>query len=69
MLFLGLEDLTDKIEVVVFPSVIEKYSSAFRENNIVFVTGRLDRRNGESKFICDGIEQIIDEDHEKAIIH
>lgn len=60
MLFLNLEDLTDKIEVVVFPSVIERYSSAFQENAIVFVTGHLDRRNGERKFIAEAIEPLVE---------
>ena len=38
MLFINLEDLTDRIEVVVFPGVIERNPSAFQENKIVFVS-------------------------------
>ncbi|MDP2664859.1 MAG: DNA polymerase III subunit alpha, partial [bacterium] len=60
MLFMGLEDLTDKIEVVVFPSIMEKNPSAFQENKIVLLGGRLDRRNGETKFICEDIEEIVE---------
>lgn len=59
MFFLGLEDLTDRIEVVVFPSVIERYPAALQENKIVFVTGRLDRREGEKKFLAEEIEEIV----------
>ena len=59
MLFVGLEDLTDKIEVVIFPSVIERYSPILQENKIVFVTGRLDSRNGEKKFLAEEIEEIV----------
>jgi len=59
MLFMGLEDLTDKIEVVVFPSVIERYPAALQLNKIVFVTGRLDHRDGEKKFLAEEIEEIV----------
>lgn len=59
MLFMGVEDLTDKIEVVVFPSVIERYPAALQQNKIVFITGRLDHRNGEKKFIAEEIEEIV----------
>ena len=59
MLFMSLEDLTDKIEVVVFPSVIEKYPVALQVNKIVFITGRLDSRDGEKKFLAEEVEEII----------
>ena len=59
MLFLGLEDLTDKIEVVVFPSVIEKYPAALQENKIVLVAGRVDEYHGIKKFVAEEIEEMI----------
>lgn len=59
MLFMRVEDLTDRIEVVVFPSVIERYPSALQENKIVFITGRLDHRGGEKKFLAEEIEEIL----------
>lgn len=59
MLFLNLEDLTDSIEVVVFPRMIEKNPEALQENKIVLVTGRLDERNGEKKFVAEEIEELI----------
>ena len=61
MLFMKVEDLTDQIEVVVFPSVIEKKSTLFRENKIVLVTGRLDTKDEVPKIICEDIEEIIEE--------
>ncbi|MBU4298710.1 DNA polymerase III subunit alpha [Patescibacteria group bacterium] len=60
MLFMSLEDLTDKIEVVVFPGSIEKNPAAFQENKIVFVSGRVNTRDGASKIICENIEEIIE---------
>ena len=59
MLFLNLEDLTDKIEVVVFPGVIERNPTAFQENKIVLVSGRVDNRDGVPKLICEDIEEIL----------
>lgn len=60
MLFMKLEDLTDKIEVVVFPSAIGRNPQIFAENKIVFVSGRVDTRDGMLKMICEGIEEIIE---------
>jgi len=60
MLFLNLEDLTDKIEVVVFPTIIEKNPTAFQENKIVLVSGRLDSRDDVPKLICEEIEEIVE---------
>ena len=57
MLFLGLEDLTSRIEVVVFPSVIEKYPTAFQENKIVLVAGRVNQYQGTRKFVAEEIEE------------
>ncbi len=61
MLFMHVEDLTEKIEVVVFPSLIQTYPSAFQENKIVLIGGRMDARNGEHKFIAEEIEEIVEQ--------
>ena len=60
MLFMNLEDLSNKIEVVVFPRVIEKNPAAFQENKIVLVQGRIDTRDGVQKLICESIEEIVE---------
>jgi len=59
MLFVNIEDLTDKIEVIAFPNIIERNPTLFQENKIVFVSGRVDNRDGVPKIICDNIEEII----------
>ena len=61
MLFVKLEDLTSKAEIVVFPGVVEKYPTAFEENKIVFINGKVDHRNNEPKVIAYEIEEIITE--------
>ncbi len=60
MLFIGVEDMSDKIEVVVFPSILEKHPTVFQENKIVFITGRLDSRNGDQKLIAEEVEELVE---------
>ena len=60
MLFMKLEDLTDKTEVVVFPSALERNPNAFQENKIVFVIGRVDNHPESPKIICEDIEEIVE---------
>ncbi len=59
MLFVSLEDLTDKVEVVVFPSILEKNPTPLQENKIVFVSGRVDFRDATPKLLAERIEEII----------
>ena len=61
MLFLKLEDLTDKAEVVVFPGIMERNPAAFQENKIVLISGRVDSRNEDLKIIAEEIEEIVSE--------
>ncbi len=60
MLFMKLEDLTDKVEVVVFPGVIERNSTCLQENKIVFVSGRVENREDSPKVIAEDIEEIVE---------
>jgi len=60
MLFVNLEDDTNRIEVVVFPSTMENYPTLFQENKIVFIKGKVDNRDNVPKIICNTVEEIID---------
>ncbi len=60
MMFVKLEDLTDKVEVVVFPAIMERDGAALFENKIVFVSGRVDNWRDSPKIIADEIEEIIE---------
>jgi DNA polymerase-3 subunit alpha len=60
MLFVSVEDLSEKVEVVVFPGVVERNPAVFQENKIVMVSGRLDSRDGVPKIICEEIEEIVE---------
>jgi len=59
MLFIKLEDLTAKAEVVIFPNLLERNPNALQENKIVFVAGRVDDRNGEIKIVADDAQEIL----------
>jgi len=60
MLFIKIEDLSSKMEVVVFPSMVEKNPVIFQENKVVMVSGRLDSKDGVPKIICEDIMEIIE---------
>jgi DNA polymerase-3 subunit alpha len=60
MLFVGLEDGTSRIEVVVFPSTAENYPYSFVENKVVFIKGKVDNRDNVPKIICSTIEEIME---------
>ncbi len=60
MLFVNVEDLTDKIEVIVFSTTMEKNISVFEENKIAFITGKIDHRDDTPKIICDQAEEVLE---------
>jgi len=60
MMFIKVQDLTDTIEVVVFPSILEKNPYAFEENKIVSITGKTDVKDGSPKIIANEIEEILE---------
>jgi len=51
MAFVNLEDMTGSMEVVVFPSIYEKYSAYLKGKNIIVISGKV---NGE-KLLADRI--------------
>lgn len=59
MIFSKIEDLTDRIEVVVFPDMLEKNPALWQEDNIIFVEGRLNRRDGVPKLICNNAQLLV----------
>ena len=59
MLFMKLEDLTGKTEIVVFPNLLDRNPIALQENKIVFIAGRVDDRNGEIKVVADDVQEIL----------
>ncbi len=58
MMFSWIEDLTSKIELVIFPNVYEKYPDVLKENLIVIATGKINDRDGNLKLLCDSIKTV-----------
>ncbi len=52
MLFFQLEDLESSVEVLGFPGVVEEHGGLIREDAVVLVTGRVDQRGDETKFVA-----------------
>ncbi len=57
MLFFVLEDLQGSTEVVAFPKVVAEYGPLVREDAIVVVTGRVDHRGDDVKFIAQELRE------------
>ncbi|MBI2063224.1 MAG: DNA polymerase III subunit alpha [Candidatus Yanofskybacteria bacterium] len=58
MIFSWIEDMTGKIETVVFPNVLEANPEAFAENKVVVISGKLNDRDGIPKILCDTVRPI-----------
>lgn len=59
MLFSHIEDLTSKIELVVFPNVLEKNPQIWKENNIIIARGKINDRDGVLKILCDDVKSLV----------
>ncbi len=60
MLFVQLEDLTGKIEALVFPGVLEQNPVVWQEGKIITLSGRLSDKDDQLKILCDEVEEIKD---------
>jgi DNA polymerase III alpha subunit len=58
MLFVEIEDLSGRIEVLVFPKVLEQTATSWQEDKVVLVSGRLSDRGGKLNIICDNVKVI-----------
>ena len=57
MYFFSLEDLQGAVEVVSFPRTVAEFGPLIREDAIVIVTGRVDHRGDDVKFIAQQIHE------------
>ena len=56
MAFVTLEDMFGSVEVVVFPKVYEEYAYILKEDNKVFISGRINLADdAQGKLICNKI--------------
>ena len=61
MFFINVEDLSGKIETIVFPNTAEQNSPALEENKIVLISGRVDFKENTPKLIAETIEELVEE--------
>lgn len=57
ILFFVLEDLQGSTEVVAFPKVVAEFGPLVREDAILLVTGRVDHRGDDVKFIAQALRE------------
>lgn len=58
MLFLEIEDLTGKIEILVFPGMLKENPLIFQENKVIEVKGRISDKDGDIKIITESAKEI-----------
>lgn len=59
MLFLNLEDLTSRMEIVIFPSLLESNQVLLEKDRPIMVSGRINERDGAIKLLGDEIEELV----------
>ncbi|HEV8601069.1 MAG TPA: DNA polymerase III subunit alpha [Patescibacteria group bacterium] len=58
MAFVEFEDLTGMIEVLVFPSLFQKYSNLLVPEKILIITGKISDKDGTPKFLAEEIKDL-----------
>ena len=59
MLFVKLEDLTARTEVLVFPKILARNPGLWQEEKILMVRGRLSDKDGVPKILCEEAVEIV----------
>ncbi|MFA6254447.1 MAG: DNA polymerase III subunit alpha [Patescibacteria group bacterium] len=58
MLFVRIEDTTNGIEVLVFPSILKANPEVWQEDKVILMNCRLSDKDGESKLICNQAREL-----------
>jgi len=69
MAFIRVEDMYAGIEIVIFPKIFEKNVSYIKEDELVIIKGRINKREDEQpKILCEEISPLIKISNEKLYI-
>ncbi len=69
MIFATLEDLTGRIETLVFPKILEGNQGLWQEDKIVLVQGRVsENKDGELKIIAEKARELTEADLKKSVL-
>lgn len=63
MLFVGIEDLSGKAEVLVFPKLLKENEEIWQNDGVIILSGKISTKDGEAKILADKAEKY---DPEKA---
>ncbi len=58
MLFVTVEDTDSKIEILVFPKVLETTGALWQEDKIILASGRLSDKDGAFKLLADSVKSV-----------
>ena len=58
MVFVNVEDLSSSIEVIVFPTTLQRYPSMWEEDKMVLLSGKINNKDGELKLLCDEVKEL-----------
>lgn len=58
MLFVKIEDLSDSVEIIVFPKLYKETMNIWRDGAIIAVDGTVSLKDAETKIICNKVREI-----------
>lgn len=58
MYFIKIEDLTDNMEIIIFPKTLKENNFSFEEGKAFFFSGKVSHRDDSPKIICEKIEEV-----------
>ena len=58
MCFINLEDISGNVEVIIFPSVMEKSKSFLHEEKIIKINGKIDKKEDQIKILANDVEEL-----------
>jgi DNA polymerase III subunit alpha len=65
MLFVTIEDIDSRIELLVFPKVLEDSGSVWIEDSVILATGKVSDKDGNFKILVDSAKAITPQELEK----
>lgn len=58
MAYIEVEDLTGKLEIVIFPKIYQSFANTLIDGQILFFEGKLSKRGDDLQFIAESIQQV-----------
>ena len=68
MCFIDFEDIENNLEVIVFPTVLEKYREFIVEDRIIKMKGKIDKKEDQIKLLANEFSELKKDDSKNKII-